>query len=92
VITVYISIGNSDDKLPQARWADFLTDMDGAIREHAIEVHGEWHSLPDAPWQNACWCVVIAEPRPLASAVTRIRANYGQESAAWAEAPVTHFI
>lgn len=98
--TVYISIGNSDDKLSQADWASFVLDVDrafeAAVRYEGARVHGRWYSLPHEPWQNACWCaewhpdlahIVEALKRKLAC-VARM---YGQDSIAWAVAE-TEFI
>lgn len=98
MITVYISIGNSDDKLTQADWASYVLDVDrafeAAVRYEGSRVHGRWHSLPHEPWQNACWCadwhpdlahVVEALSRKLAT----IAHAYRQDSIAWAEATTT---
>jgi hypothetical protein len=93
VITVYVSIGNSDDKLTQRRWADFCTDVYAEL-ESLGQIHGDWYSLPDSPWQNACWCVEFesAERAELArEGVVGIRRNFGQDSAAWAVAS-TEFV
>ena len=66
-LNAYISIGNSDDKLTQQRWAafidatrEFLTGNRGmALGGRPWQIHGEWYSRPDHPWQNANWCVEI---------------------------------
>lgn len=106
-ITVYISIGNSDDKLTQKRWAEYIDDVDIAVEGAGRDgrVHGRWHSAPKSPFQNACWCV---EFDPAAELVTRfgqqhsrlewfrqrlqdLARKYGQESIAWAVAE-TEFI
>lgn len=97
---IYISIGNSDDKLSQADWSSFVLDVDrafnSAVQFEGAWVHGRWYSRPDEPWQNACWCaewhddlahVVAALKRTLAS----IARTYRQDSIAWAEA-TTEFI
>lgn len=55
----YISIGNSDDKLTQARWAEFVEQVSDTLHDHTYTRHGEWFSVPSAPWQNACWCVEL---------------------------------
>lgn len=94
MITVYISIGNSDDKLAQAEWAAFAATVQGAVRRAAAAVHGEWASLPYASFQNACWCVAL-EPEAtsrLRPELASIAGIYRQDSIAWAEAPVTEFI
>lgn len=98
---VYISIGNSDDKLSQADWSSFVLDVDrafdAAVHYEGARAHGRWHSLPTEPWQNACWCaewhgelahVVEALKRKLAS----IARAYRQDSIAWTEASTTELI
>lgn len=94
MITVYISIGNSDDKLTQAEWAAFLIDTHKALADATKDFHGSWFSHPGAPWQNACWCIEIADgvASKLKDALRRVAANYRQDSIAWAEAPTTEFL
>jgi hypothetical protein len=96
--TVYISIGNSDDKLTQAEWSSYVQDVDrlfeSAVRYEGARVHGRWHSLPHEPWQNACWCAEWHEDlAPELAALKRMLAiaarDYGQDSIAWAEATTT---
>lgn len=100
---VYISIGNSDDKLSQAQWAEFVTHVDIAllaqseVPDSAISArHGNWRSLPDDPWQNACWCIdhdnTIADPEELKAELADLARSFGQDSIAWAEAPTTEFL
>jgi hypothetical protein len=48
-VNVYLSIGNSDDKLTQAEWAEYVADMAGAVVCRAKQVHGTWFSLPACP-------------------------------------------
>lgn len=92
---VYVSIGNSDDRLSQADWASYILDVDrafdAAVHYEGARVHGRWFSAPAEPWQNACWCaewhadlahVVEAFKRKL----THIARAYQQESIAWAVA------
>lgn len=52
--TVYATIGNSDDKLGQARWSNFAAEFVETIRIQADEIHGVWWSEPSSPWQNCC--------------------------------------
>ncbi len=100
MITVYISIGNSDDKLTQADWAAFHTAVREAIRRAAHVVHGEWTSPSTDPWQNACWCIeVISDPDAdynhaawLRGQLANLAKAYDQDSIAWAEAPKTEFL
>lgn len=98
--TVYISIGNSDDKLPQLEWAQFARAVDQAVTDAArwvgTQVHGRWYSLPTEPWQNACWCVDIDPAmtsviEDLRNALAQMAGEWGQDSIAWAEA-TTEFL
>lgn len=86
--TVYISIGNSDNKLSQEDWSCYAQEVDFDIRNEAATVHGEWYSLPNANWQNACWCIEIPEDRidGLKSELRFRASQYEQESIAWAPA------
>jgi len=94
MITVYVSVGNSDDKLSQEQWSGFVQQVRISLSGRAHEMHGEWYSLPDQPYQNACFCVVLADPDvPLAKQdLTKLREAWGQDSVAWAEVPVTQFV
>lgn len=95
---VYISIGNSDDKLSQMQWGKFYRKIDLTIAGLRImdagQVHGRWVSQSTDYWQNACWCIEI--PDHLAAALReelRVRAaQFSQDSIAWAPAPETEFL
>lgn len=91
---VYISIGNSDDKLTQVQWVAFVSRTQALLEGHDARFHGNWRSLPDHPWQNACWCVEI-EPvlaEKLQGHLATIAADYQQDSIAWSEVAVAKFI
>jgi len=101
VTTVYVSIGNSDDKLSQNQWHAYCRAVDQvfeyAARYVGSTVHGRWYSLPNEQWQNACWCIefsadmaeIVGEYR---AELTRLAGVFGQESIAWAECPTTEFL
>lgn len=87
-------IGNSDDTLTQARWADFYQKTAMRIDSYALETHGSWVSKPTDPWQNACWCIVPFsddDADTLKRRLSDLAAEFGQDSIAWAEA-TTEFI
>lgn len=89
MLTVYVSIGNSDDKLSQAEWAAFHSAVGQVIRRVAHVVHGAWMSGSADPWQNACWCVVLVPGSDIAwlrGQLANLAKAYEQESIAWAEA------
>jgi hypothetical protein len=92
-ITVYISIGNSDDKLTQANWSRFYRCVDTMIRDWADEIHGTWISPSDQEWQNACWCIALnaEDAAPLKRTLAVYAGEFRQDSIAWAEAN-TEFI
>ena len=95
MLTVYISIGNSDDKLPQVDWATFRREADAAIRRVAHRVHGAWVSPSTDAWQNACWCVVLvpgSDVTWLRGQLANLAKAYQQDSVAWAEVPETEFL
>src|SRR5262245_30724798 len=93
-ITVYASIGNSDDKLSQARWAEFAELFVAIVDANAKQLHGVWYSRPDAPWQNACVCFEIQNDVVLPALrfeLAHLCAEFDQDSIAWAVAK-TEFI
>lgn len=93
LVTVYVSPGNSDDKLTQARWSEYATAVSHACRQAAWEVHGDWASVSTAPWQNACVCIEI-DPRyvpELKRQLADLATVYNQDAIAWSEAR-TEFI
>jgi len=95
-VIVYISIGNSDDKLSQNEWSLFYASTDHVIRRGAHQVHGAWTSDPTSPWQNACWCIeTMPDPASVEHLKRRLAETAGafrQDSIAWAEAPTTEFL
>ena len=94
---VYISIGNSDDKLTQQRWARFLIDVQFAVNEAVAdggEIHGAWFSQPLSVYQNACFCADIPDLKVpgLKSLLITLAAEYQQNSIAWASEPNIEFL
>lgn len=95
MVTVYASVGNSDDKLSQRRWSNFITDFVTVVHHRADQVHGVWHSAPTEAFQNASVCFEIDDPtaaRLLRPRLAQLAAEYGQDSIAWAEVATTRFI
>jgi hypothetical protein len=91
---VHISVGNSDDKLTQARWSAFLVDV-REVLQASIDHGGDdtggawlgaWYSESGAPWQNACWAIEYYDSAAISMAQTRLvglAATYGQDAIAW---------
>ena len=92
-ITVYISIGNSDDKLPQSAWSAYVYEA-GIIANSGQAKHGDWVSRSSSPYQNACWCVEVLpqQVNPMKDSLRGLAGKYNQDSIAWAVAPVTEFL
>lgn len=91
MLTVYVAIGNSDDKLSQGRWAMFHMDVAKTLQDAGAHFHGEWFSHSAAMWQNACWCVdipagVVDQLKMMLAGIARA---YEQDAIAWAEVPQT---
>lgn len=63
LLTLTIQIGNTDDKLSQEDWSEFVEFVTDAITSHAEELQFFGTSPGAAPWQNACW--VCGVPCPL---------------------------
>jgi hypothetical protein len=91
---VHISVGNSDDKLPQGMWSAFLVQVREALQasiDHSGDGAGgawvgAWYSESGAPWQNACWCVEYYDEVAAAIAqarLIRLATTYGQDAIAW---------
>lgn len=92
-LTVYASIGNSDDKLPQRRWHEYWVTFRRQVLNYADRVHGEWLSIGCAPYQNGCICFDLPElaAASLKAELRKVAGEFGQDSIAWAEA-VTEFL
>lgn len=93
-MTVYVSIGNSDDRLTQAEWSDFWAEVNSLIRLHSRQLHGTWTSETRDRYQNAVWAF---EPNLELEPSTRrylsmIAQRFRQDSIAWAEVDRTAFI
>lgn len=90
---VYVSIGNSDDKLPQSNWAEFQVALYDTVRKQAEQVHGVWYSDSTSEFQNACVCADVPDALmwQLREELEGLAADFGQDSIALAIAQ-TEFI
>lgn len=91
--TVYVSIGNSDDRLSQAEWNSFFICVRALVTMPAEEIHGVWVSESTAPFQNAAFCFEIDEKRipEIKQGLSEFAKYFRQDSIAWAVAE-TEFI
>lgn len=88
-MNVYISIGNTDNKLTQQEWAEFVEAVESVLE--GAPLHGAWFSRSYAPWQNACWLMDISQSSPvfisdLKASLVHIATRFNQDSIAWAVA------
>lgn len=91
-MNILISIGNSDDKLTQRDWSEFIA----SVRElldwpDRVAIHGEWFSAPDKPWQNANWCIETRDDGArflIRRELRKLAERYRQDSIAWTQGEV----
>lgn len=55
MITYIVQIGNSDDKLTQGVWVEFVNELNHLLAwELGVKINFFGYSPPNAPWQNCC--------------------------------------
>lgn len=59
MVNVVVSIGNSDNKLSQQKWASFVDDVDKIMLRLETRRHFFGGSHAWASWQNVCWLCEI---------------------------------
>lgn len=84
MVTVHAAIGNSDDKLSQLIWSEYIRDFQQVMTDVSNIVHGVWFSAPNSQFQN---CVIAAEMYAgalpaLKSRLIELRKRYEQDSIA----------
>jgi hypothetical protein len=89
--TATICIGNSDDKLTQAQWSDYVAQVQALLYSRNYHIHFHGCSDGAAPWQNACWVVALNPDnlydtseryRVLRSRLARLAREFNQDSIA----------
>lgn len=90
----YVSIGNSDDKLPQHDWAKFQIDLQSTLHAAGGYFHGEWYSSPNSIFQNHCICLEIDDDAvpELQGQLAALAVEYRQDAICWAPATSTQFL
>lgn len=81
---ITLCIGNSDDKLGQASWAEYLSKFHREVKFIADVVHFYGASFPDSPYQNACIVCEVHHDH-MARLIRKIRAlamEFNQDSIA----------
>lgn len=85
--TIYVSIGNSDDKLTQYRWSQYIREVRQAVLLHADKIHFFGFSGPDTWHQSAAWAAQfehLDQEQNLGDQLKEIAGRYDQDSIAWA--------
>lgn len=59
--TVTIQIGNTDNKLTQQEWSNFVMTIEKRLKTLGVTFHFSAGSATEAPWQNYCWVVEASE-------------------------------
>lgn len=79
---VSIQAGNSDNKLTQQKWSEFVACLNAVIVQYEKRRHFFGGSITWAEWQNVCWVVEIDEEylEPLKHELRRVRSVYQQDS------------
>ena len=82
--TITIQIGNSDDKLTQNQWAEYIGAVEIILIENGARIHFSGGSDPRAVWQNFCWCAVVPNENLelVKTFLTEIRVEFQQDSLA----------
>ncbi len=79
-----IQIGNSDDKLTQKEWSDFVAAVRNVIGLLGTAIHFAAGAENSCPWQNYCFVIEIeagAEAQ-LREQLAHVAGEYRQESIA----------
>jgi hypothetical protein len=86
-MTVTLQIGNSDDKLTQQQWSNFVFEVADALTAFRCQIHYCGGSDASKPWQNYCWVFELdSDPLVIQSfqkQLVTMRARYMQDSVAW---------
>ncbi len=91
--TITVSIGNTDNKLTQAQWSEFVEHVNKAVLAFAKNVHFFGGSANWMPWQNVAWILDCEDEKIFVfkETITFRRMQYNQESACFLES-VSEFI
>ena len=84
LLTVTINIGNSDNRLSQQEWSEYVNEVHTIVEVMSSEVHFAGGSDCVASRQNACFVATVrADKYPkLEQWITGIRGKFRQEAAA----------
>lgn len=91
---VYVSWGNSDDKLTQAEWSAMCVRVVDEIQQRGLVVHVIGYSAPASVWQNACAGFEVDDSctDELKQALGEICGRFRQDGIVWAPVPALEMI
>ena len=81
-MTIVIQIGNTDNKLSQQLWSEFIKDLKSACNDYVKQVFFSGGSNCENPWQNYAYIFESnsAYIDDLRTELTILRRKYAQES------------
>lgn len=82
-----VCIGNSDDRLSQAEWSQFIDDLALLLAELEVQIHFFGYSAPQGEWQSCCAVFEGDNDAPdfdafLLAGLEQLRVNNRQDSIA----------
>ncbi len=79
---ISIQAGNSDNKLTQMEWSEFVDHLDTVLNAYETARHFFGGSVTWAKWQNVCWVFEIPSGHydDLVTDIRQIREQYRQDS------------
>lgn len=83
--TIVIQIGNSDDKLSQREWSEFICTVHRLLTARRVIIHFSGGTHAGSPFQNYCWVCDAPEPAQVAAITEALRslaARHRQDSIA----------
>lgn len=72
-MTTIVQIGNSDNKLTQVEWSEFVHEVGKVLTNRGGPIHFHGCSHGAARWQNAAWVAEIVSPKNLEDVRTDLR-------------------
>lgn len=82
--SVTILIGNSDDRLTQEEWSQYIQKIKEVLSYWCTEIHFIGGTSFESQWQTACFVGTVSEnnKNKLVLAVSSIRKDFKQNSSA----------
>lgn len=80
--TITLQIGNSDDKLPQKKYAAFCDDLFRLVNMSCESIYFNGHSAGNAEWQNYCIVADCDDLGWMQQHLEILCRTYGQDSIA----------